>query len=132
MNISKTSDRSVHTHVRRALDEASRTRGGATRQFPDSTDDLAIEAQRLSIESVLDEVRSALTRLEDGSYGMCLGCMTQIPMETAEAAAWAGFSASDARRLPGRHAPVHGEAPGLPRRIRRPTTIATFGAGFRC
>ena len=107
MNISKTSDRSVHTHVRSELDEASRTREALLAQFPDSTDDLAIEAQRLSIESVLDEVRSALTRLEDGSYGMCLGCMTQIPMERLKLRPWAAFCVRCAAPAAGRHAPVH-------------------------
>jgi DnaK suppressor protein len=91
MNISKTRDRSAHAHVHRALDDALLAREAMLAELPDPSADLAIEAQRLSIECVLDEVRAALARLADGSYGTCLGCMAQIPMERLELRPWAAF-----------------------------------------
>jgi DnaK suppressor protein len=91
MNISKTPSRSSRTHIHEVLDEASRTREAMLAELPESTDDIVIEAQRFSIECVLDEVRSALARLESGNYGSCLGCMAQIPVERLELRPWAAF-----------------------------------------
>ena len=91
MTISKTSDRSTETHIHRALDEASRLREAMLADLPDSSEDLVIEAQRLGIECILDEVRAALARLESGSYGTCLGCTAQIPWERLELRPWAAF-----------------------------------------
>ena len=101
MTISKTSERStdIHTsvdrtadaHIQRALEDASRTREAMLAGLPDSADDLVVEAQRLSIECILDEVRTALRRLESGAYGTCLGCTAQIPTERLELRPWAAF-----------------------------------------
>lgn len=91
MTISKTSDRSTDTHIHMALDEVSRTREALLVDLPNSSDDLVIEAQRLGIQCVLDEVQSALTRLEQGRYGTCQGCMTHIPMERLRLRPWAAF-----------------------------------------
>jgi hypothetical protein len=98
MNILKTPDRSTHTHVHRALDDALRAREAMLAAFPEPTDDLVIEAQRLSIQCVLDEVRAALARLESGSYGTCLGCLAQIPLERLELRPWAAFCVNCAGR----------------------------------
>lgn len=101
MNISKTTDRSInnlktpdrsaHAHVHRALDDALRAREAMLADLPNPNDDLVIEAQRLSIECVLDDVKAALARLENGSYGTCPGCMAQIPMERLRLRPWAAF-----------------------------------------
>ena len=90
-DIPKTANRSANTDVHRVLEGALRTREALLADLPESTDDLVIEAQRLSIECVLDEVRAALTRLENGSYGTCLGCRAQIPMERLELRPWAAI-----------------------------------------
>jgi DnaK suppressor protein len=89
VDIPKTANRSANTHIHRALEEASHAREALLAELPDSTDDLAIEAQRLSIECVLDEVRAAVRRLENGNYGTCLGCRAQIPMERLKVRPWA-------------------------------------------
>jgi DnaK suppressor protein len=91
IDIPKTANRSANAHIYRALEEASRTREALLAELPESTDDLVIEAQRLSIECVLDEVRAARTRLENGSYGTCLGCRAQIPMERLKLRPWAAI-----------------------------------------
>ncbi len=37
-------------------------------------------------DPLLDELRSALDRLEVGTYGICLGCKREIPQEKLDAA----------------------------------------------
>ena len=73
INNLKTPDRSAHTQVHHAIDEAPRAREATLADLPDSTDNPVIEARRFSIECVLDEVGSALARLDDGNYGTCEG-----------------------------------------------------------
>jgi RNA polymerase-binding transcription factor DksA len=97
MTISKTSDRSTYGHIHQTLDEAERARQAQLNQLPDFTGDLVLEAHRSAIERILAEVRSALTRLSSGSYGTCLGCMTQIPMERLELRPWTAFCVACAR-----------------------------------
>ena len=89
MTISKTRERSAH--IRTALVEAARTREVMLADLPDSTEDHVIEVQRFNIECILGEVRAALERLEDGSYGTCLSCRTPIPWERLELRPWAAF-----------------------------------------
>ena len=60
-------------------------------QLPNFSDDLAVEAHRSSIERILVEVWSALSRLESGKYGRCLGCDAQDPMERLELRHWTAF-----------------------------------------
>jgi DnaK suppressor protein len=91
MTISKTSDRSTPAHIHKTLDEAARARQAMLDQLPQFTDDLVLAAHRSSIERILAEVRSALTRLASGSYGACLGCETQIPMEWLALRPWTAF-----------------------------------------
>jgi DnaK suppressor protein len=98
MNISKTPSRPSHSHIHQALEEASRTREMMLTELPESTDDVVIEAQRFSIERVLHEVRSALARLESGSYGTCPSCKAQIPLERLELRPWAAFCVRCAER----------------------------------
>jgi DnaK suppressor protein len=40
-------------------------------------------------ERVLAEIDAALTRIEDGTYGVCTNCGKQIPEERLEARPWA-------------------------------------------
>lgn len=98
MTISKTSDRSTPTHIHQTLEEAARCRQTMLDQLPDFTDDVMVEARRSSIERTLVEVRAARSRLETGSYGTCVGCQTQIPIERLELRPWAAFCVSCAAR----------------------------------
>ncbi|TFE47664.1 molecular chaperone DnaK [Streptomyces sp. ICN441] len=43
-----------------------------------------MSAQKDTIERVLREIDAAFTRVEDGSYGICLGCSKSIPVERLE------------------------------------------------
>ncbi len=47
----------------------------------------------------LREVESALTRLEDGTYGTCRVCGKEIPVERLEAVPWTSLCIDDARKL---------------------------------
>jgi RNA polymerase-binding protein DksA len=40
-------------------------------------------------EHVLADINAALKRIEDGTYGICMNCGTQIPEERLEARPWA-------------------------------------------
>ena len=40
--------------------------------------------QKDTIERVLKEIASAFARVEEGSYGICLGCSKPIPFERLE------------------------------------------------
>lgn len=46
----------------------------------------------------LDEVRDALARLDDGSFGKCEACGREIEPERLAAIPWTRFCAADARQ----------------------------------
>jgi RNA polymerase-binding protein DksA len=50
-------------------------------------------------ENVLAEIDAALKRIEDGTYGICTNCGTQIPAERLEARPWATLCISCKREL---------------------------------
>ncbi|MFE7779215.1 TraR/DksA family transcriptional regulator [Streptomyces sp. NPDC057445] len=43
-----------------------------------------MSVQKDTIQRVLNEIEAAFTRLHDGSYGICRGCSTPIPVERLE------------------------------------------------
>ncbi|MFF3691646.1 TraR/DksA family transcriptional regulator [Streptomyces sp. NPDC002187] len=43
-----------------------------------------MSAQKDTINRVLNEIEAAFTRIHNGSYGICLGCSTHIPVERLE------------------------------------------------
>jgi DnaK suppressor protein len=49
-------------------------------------------------QAQLREVESALTRLEDGTYGTCKICGKSIPVERLEAVPWTTLCIDDARK----------------------------------
>jgi RNA polymerase-binding transcription factor DksA len=49
-------------------------------------------------QAQLREVESALTRLEDGTYGTCKICGKTIPVERLEAVPWTTLCIDDARK----------------------------------
>ena len=58
-------------------------------QVRQSTDrDMAVETLNQQARSIY-EIRSALARIEDGSYGWCERCEEQIPGKRLEAVPWA-------------------------------------------
>ncbi|MBR8639956.1 TraR/DksA C4-type zinc finger protein [Streptomyces tuirus] len=43
-----------------------------------------MSAQKDTIERVLKEIDAAFARVQDGSYGICQGCSTPVPVERLE------------------------------------------------
>lgn len=77
--------------VRRAAIGAELRRRERTRQeqldsLPPGDPDPVARAYRDSVTRALAEVRSALARLEAGTYGQCRGCLVAIPRARLEAA----------------------------------------------
>jgi DnaK suppressor protein len=73
-----------------------RREGLTIERTPDALDEVQFAAARelstrnLEREStILREVRAALSRIEDGSYGVCLNCEDEITQKRLEAVPWA-------------------------------------------
>jgi RNA polymerase-binding transcription factor DksA len=49
-----------------------------------SADDPLMSAQAEAIRRVLKEIDEAFARIDDGSYGTCLGCAKSVPAERLE------------------------------------------------
>ena len=90
----------VSTILNGKKEEATRTLGrreGLTiERTPDAVDEVQLAAGReLSTRnlehalSVLREVRAALNRIADGSYGVCLQCEEEISQKRLNAVPWA-------------------------------------------
>ncbi|UXY17859.1 TraR/DksA C4-type zinc finger protein [Streptomyces cynarae] len=56
-----------------ALDEVGQT-----------ADDCPLSEQRAAMERVLKEIDEALARIEDGTYGTCVGCARAVPAQRLE------------------------------------------------
>ena len=63
--------------LRASLVEERNARAAQIAHVPEHTD--AHAAELLVAQAVLDEVRAALSRLEDGTYGWCTRCLEPIP-----------------------------------------------------
>lgn len=51
--------------------------------------DVVAAAHRVSVQRILDEVRTARRRLEDGWYGFCIDCADPIAVGRLELRPWA-------------------------------------------
>uniref|UniRef100_A0AAU1IAM5 TraR/DksA C4-type zinc finger protein n=1 Tax=Streptomyces sp. NBC_00180 TaxID=2903632 RepID=A0AAU1IAM5_9ACTN len=60
---------------------------------PDATEQL-MSIQKDTIERVLKEIEAAFARVDDGSYGICLGCSTPVPVERLEILPYTRFCVS--------------------------------------
>ncbi|MCK1821740.1 TraR/DksA C4-type zinc finger protein [Streptomyces sp. XM83C] len=49
-----------------------------------TAEDHLLAAQRAALEQVLKEIEAAHARIDDGTYGICLGCGKPIPAERLE------------------------------------------------
>jgi DnaK suppressor protein len=96
------------------LEDAARDSGEA--EVRDSTDD-ATSAQSTSealqedalLSQTLIQVRDALKRIEDGTYGRCIACGRQIEAARLEAVPWAAYCLEDQEKQDKRaHAPQGG------------------------
>ena len=50
-------------------------------------------------QQTLDDVKAALQRIEDGTFGTCSVCGKKIPVERLEAVPWTTLCIEDARKL---------------------------------
>jgi DnaK suppressor protein len=96
------------------LEDAARDSGEA--EVRDATDD-ATTAQSTSealqedalLSQTLIQVRDALKRIEDGTYGKCNACGRQIEAARLEAVPWAAYCLEDQEKQDKRtHAPQGG------------------------
>lgn len=96
------------------LEDAARDSGEA--EVRDSTDD-ATSAQSTSealqedalLSQTLIQVRDALKRIEDGTYGKCTACGRQIEAARLEAVPWAAYCLEDQEKQDKRaHVPQGG------------------------
>jgi len=81
--------------------------GIAIEKTPDAFDEVQLATEReLAIRNLdreshlLRNVRGALRRIGDGSFGVCLHCEEDISPKRLAAIPWAPFSASSARKSP--------------------------------
>ena len=74
--------------------ECLRDRGEAlTAAVRDGVDAVAW-ARSSTLQRTLEEIEAALTRIEAGSYGTCVGCGSAIPVERLELRPFAGTCVS--------------------------------------
>lgn len=75
-----------------------RREGIAIEKAADALDEVRLAADRELLIHTLDreslrlrEVRAALARIEDGTYGVCLSCEEPIPKKRLDALPWAAY-----------------------------------------
>ncbi|MEU1005938.1 TraR/DksA family transcriptional regulator [Streptomyces tibetensis] len=77
-----------HPHeARQRLEHARTSRLAQLRALDESErgpDDHLLSAQKTAMERVLGEIERAFTRIDDGTYGICVGCAKPIPAERLE------------------------------------------------
>jgi DnaK suppressor protein len=106
-------ERELVQEMARLEDEA---RDSGVAEVRDSTDDAtsaqgtseALEEDALASQT-LTQVRDALKRIADGTYGKCIACGRQIPAARLEAVPWAAYCLEDQEKLDkAAHAPQGG------------------------
>ncbi|MCW5253107.1 MULTISPECIES: TraR/DksA family transcriptional regulator [unclassified Streptomyces] len=71
--------------ARQRLEHARNTRMTQLQALGESSqDDQLMSAQKDAIERVLKEIDEAFARVENGTYGTCLGCSKPVPDERLE------------------------------------------------
>jgi DnaK suppressor protein len=75
--------------IRLDLEIVETTRARQLEALAPSPVDVVASLHRDSVERLLEEIRAARRRLEDGSYGFCTGCREPIPAPRLELRPWA-------------------------------------------
>lgn len=77
-----------HPHeARRRLEHARTSRLAQLRALDETghgPDDHLLSAQRTAMERALEEIEEAFARVDDGTYGICVGCAKPVPPERLE------------------------------------------------
>jgi DnaK suppressor protein len=81
--------RSVSAEVYAHLTEIEDARRRQLEALPPTDLDAVAAAHRGCVERILQEVRTALARLDAGVYGTCAGCAREIPQARLELRPWA-------------------------------------------
>ncbi|MEU3661051.1 TraR/DksA C4-type zinc finger protein [Streptomyces sp. NPDC032940] len=85
--------------ARQRLEHARNTRMTQLRALGESSqDDQLMSAQKTAIERVLKEIEEAFARVENGSYGTCLGCGKPVPGERLEILPYTRYCVACQRR----------------------------------
>ncbi|MBQ1093658.1 TraR/DksA C4-type zinc finger protein [Streptomyces sp. B93] len=91
-----------HPHeARQRLEHARRSRLAqleALKETGQTADDHLLSEQRTAMERALKEIEEAFARVEDGTYGTCLGCAKPIPAERLEILPYTRFCVACQRR----------------------------------
>jgi DnaK suppressor protein len=75
-------------HFTSLLTAAEQAREQQLSSLPALPGDLVADAHRASVTRILAEIRAALGRIEQGSYGTCARCGSTIPVERLELRPW--------------------------------------------
>lgn len=65
---------------------------------PSADDDHLLAVQKTAMERVLKEIEDAFARIEDGTYGTCLGCAKPVPAERLEILPYTRYCVACRRR----------------------------------
>ncbi|MFH9002212.1 TraR/DksA C4-type zinc finger protein [Streptomyces afghaniensis] len=65
---------------------------------PSADDDQLLAVQKTAMERVLKEIEDAFARIEDGTYGTCLGCAKPVPAERLEILPYTRYCVACRRR----------------------------------
>ncbi|MFF9486363.1 TraR/DksA family transcriptional regulator [Streptomyces sp. NPDC014676] len=90
LDLPRTETRTAHPaadEVRRRLEHARTTRLAQLKALDEtgqSPGDHLMSNQKDAIKRVLKEIDEAFTRVDDGTYGTCLGCSKAVPPERLE------------------------------------------------
>lgn len=93
--------RPTDQEVRERLDHARATLLIQLRALGDTgriADDHLTATQKAAIAGVLKEIDDAFARVEDGTYGTCLGCAESVPAERLEILPYTGHCVACRRR----------------------------------
>lgn len=85
--------------IRLDLEIAETTRARQLANLPvPARDDMVAVLHRESVERLLGEIRAALVRVDNGSYGLCTTCHEPIPPARLELRPWAANCTTCAQR----------------------------------
>ncbi len=80
------------------LEDVEAARAAQLATISAGPDDLVALAYRDAVSRILTEVRTARRMLEEGRYGVCVGCHRRVGRERLEHRPWATQCADCARR----------------------------------
>ncbi|MFF6916314.1 TraR/DksA C4-type zinc finger protein [Streptomyces sp. NPDC012466] len=91
-----------HPHeARQRLEHARTSRLAQLRALAETergSDDHLLAAQKAGMERVLKEIEEAFTRIDDGTYGTCVGCAKPVPAERLEILPYTRYCVACQRR----------------------------------